>query len=373
MRPVRHGIGGWRFGAGSGCVSFTEAVRELRIRGSLAGGTGNESGVVSVAGVNTITIDGDVVGGGGVGSGQIVNNFSLPVGRVTIGGSLVGGNGIESGRVFGTGRVNTVTVGGDVRGGAGVSSGQVQSGRSNAIQIAGSLVGGAGDTSGTIRVNRVGSVLIGRDVRGNATGATSGAVDMLSAGVVRVGGSIVAGGRAVSGSIRALESIGRLVVAGDLQGTAANGVVIAGAGTATAPGLGVVRIGGDVVHSQVLAGYSPSTALLVSGKVIPTVANGAGRLTQVVVAGDLVASSIVGGAVNFDPTLGTSPNLAFPRFGDVFDARFEDGVGQIGSVIIGGQVQGTTAAGDHFGIVAARIGSVRIGGVARACRPRVDR
>jgi hypothetical protein len=258
-------------------------------------------------------------------------------------------------------------------GGVGDHSGVIQGVTVKSVTIGGALIGGAGDGSGAVVSNgtqgEMGNVKIGQDIRGGSVGGT---LSLNGSGFIRadgrinsvtVGGSIIAGVNAgtgtltLSGSIRAGNDLGSLKVKGSLIGNADNPVVVAACGRAE-PGssdvaLGSLTVLGRVEWANILAGYAVDLT--------PT--NGDAQIGQVKVGGDWVASNLVAGVRN------TVPNSK--SFGDGNDASIGAGnasiTASIAGVTIGGAVFGTAAsvnAADHFGFVAQRIKSFKVGGVA---------
>jgi hypothetical protein len=168
-------------------------------------------------------------------------------------------------------------------------------------------------------------------------------------------------------SFKANGALGTVIVANNVEttmvraGTMLNDLVVGGSlidSTVSAPGallpanankaqaFGIIGVQGDVVRSQILAGYDKDG--------MPV--NGDAGLGKVVIKGNLEASSIVAGA-----TAG-----ADGFFGNGDDALIAGGnevIAKIASITIKGAVLGSAAAADHFGIVAEELGKLKIGGV----------
>ena len=162
------------------------------------------------------------------------------------------------------------------------------------------------------------------------------------------------------------EALGTVIVAGDVEasslraGSFVNNFVIGGSlvdSTLSAPGVlqpadaskakafSIIGIEGNVVRSQILAGYDQAGAAV----------NGDAGLGKIVITGNLEASSIVAGAsAGGDGFFGTSD--------DGLVAGGNAVVARIASITVKGSVLGSAAPGDHFGIVSEELGSLKISG-----------
>jgi filamentous hemagglutinin len=349
-------------GTESGNIQSTGTLGVTVIKGSLVGGAGVESGRIQVTtALGPITVRGDIQGGDGDFSGSIVTADGV-VSRLTIMGSVIGGAGSESGKAGAEG-FGTLQVRGDLRGGTGSNSGKLSSEAGGILRalIGGSIIGGSANTTGslftdgTLGVLRVGGDLVG--------GSIDGAADLALSGYIRAGnivdgivfGSIIAGSDFStgtldkSGSIRAIETIGKLVVKGQVLGNATNAVVISAAGPAVdspKPAINRLEIGGNAQYLQVLAGYNVGSLAAV---------NGDASIGTVKIGGDLRGSNIVAGIQAVDGVFGNADDT-------VIAGNDPDLTARIAMVIVGGQIVNTTAPGDAFGIVAQEIAGLRVGG-----------
>ena len=158
------------------------------------------------------------------------------MGLVRVEGSVLGGGGDGSGVISSAGTIDRVVVGHDIRGGAGAGSGVIHSDdRISLLRVEGSLIGGSGDGSGQIRTGTsggapgapedtpdtdcgLGPVTIEDDVRGGS-GVESGAIlnDSLAAiDSVWLGGSLRGGSGRQSGRIFSGGDIGPVWIEHDV-------------------------------------------------------------------------------------------------------------------------------------------------------------
>lgn len=338
-------VGGDIDGAGDGTGIQAQSIDELSVGGALIGGPAFGTGSIrTFGGIGTVRIAGDVTGGTGESSGSIQSLGRL--GQVTIGGSLSGSIGASSGRISaGVGGIGRLTVGGGVFGGGQDDAGVVQSnGGIGTVRITGSLLGGSGQRSGRIAAARgIGSVQIGSDIVGGP-GVLSGSV----AAGGRIGqldvGSIFADSGASSGSVTAgrLETVN---VRGGIVGSATQPALVSAVG-GTGQAIAALTVGGSVSRALVLAGYDVA---------VPT--TGEARIGTVTVGGNLSATSIAAGV------LGIMPGQ-FGRIGDTVIGGSTRS--RIDSVTVAGTAVGSANPGDSFGVSAASIGRVRIGGARYA-------
>lgn len=357
-------------GESSGHIQADSTVTSIRIGGSLFGGGGDLSGQIQLNGNSgPITIGGDIKGDAGSFSGQIQENGT--VGGLKIGGSLIGGSGDLSGEIQNNMASGAVTIGHDLRGGGGIDSGAIiGTGAISKLNIGGSVVGGSASFTGSVFAGDIPSIsilgsLIGSSVTGSDSLTATGEIVGRHIGTAFIGGSIISGIDNSTGSltdnagIRASQDIGSLVVAGSLIGnTTALGdtpVIISGEGqaspTATSDiAIGSITIGGQVEHSLILGGYTTSIDL---ANTKLSFANNNAQIGSVKVGGDWIASSLASGTVDVNND----------GFGNADDTTNGTGViSKIASIIIGGTVTGTPAAGDHFGFESHQIGTFRYQG-----------
>jgi hypothetical protein len=243
-------------GGNSGQINAA-GIGSLQIGGDLVGSTGPGSGAVSAGSIDSLQIGGDLVGGDGVDSGHVGVPYHGNITSVWIGGSLRGGKGADSGEIYGPYNPTAVEVAGDVVGGSGAYSGSiVVDNHAGTVTVDGSVFGGAGNYSGYLYAISIDNVNIGGNLVGGA-GASSGRIFVYnSLGTVVVGGSITSGTGTDSGSIySAVGTIGTVIVYGDLNGTAANPVVLFAGKTAAAndpSSLGQLDVYGSASYARVV-------------------------------------------------------------------------------------------------------------------------
>jgi hypothetical protein len=400
-------IGGSAANSGE-IAAFGPSIGNVKIDGDIVGGSGGLSGSIrfdQASKNGTITIGGSIEGGTGF-SGRIAGGKS---GAIFIGGDLEGGAGSSSG-VIEFLSATAVTVGGNVVGSSGGGSGSLRlDENSGAIKIAGSIQGGEGVSSGLLRLNGKttlisvgGSIAVGATGKGGqiiakGTGRftlggslVEGFVSLGRVGTVLVNGSIIGGSSIPGSGTLHMLNVATLKIVGDVTGTQfpVDGGVPVGSGVVWVESMaGTIDIGGGLSGATVSVGGGGSnppaagnvlTRLTVSGSVEQSLIE-AGRFSfadvkvgAVVVKGDWIASSLLIGARNLgadDAPGGTGLNEDNLKFGDAHDAlnEFRAKTAIIANIVIGGTVSGTpdvVNADDHFGFVAKRIGTFRVGGVA---------
>lgn len=352
-------------GKDSGQVSGGLDMVSVTIGGSVRGGTNERSGRVSAGDMGAVKVTGDIVGGAGKDSGRI-DGRDIP--SVIVGGSVRGGAGESSGGIEGggLGAIATLRVTGDVVGGAGVASGTIGANQLGIVTLGGSLLGGTSSYSGQIySTNAISNLTITGNIRG---GSATGTKDLIWTGIVRsasgridvmtLGGSLIAGTDTTSGmfedngAIRAGKNIGRLTIRGSIVGNETNAALIAAYGQLIAPpgsdvAIGTINVTGSVEHALIHAGIDTFGST-----------NADAQIGNVTVGGDWIASSLVAGAqAGADGVYGTQDDA---KFSGAFTRDVAGVYSRINSVIIGGQVVGTESTGDHFGIVAEKVGSLSI-------------
>ena len=247
-----------------------------------------------------------------------------------VGAMLVKGN--VRGENLDLGKIGHLTIGGSLIGSAATGGGNLSATAAAKISIGGSLIAPAGTVTGEIKVSGdLGSLTIGNEVIGSAV--------------------IASGGK-----------LGTVAIKGGVEGgSAASPAVISGAGALLAPlkgadvAIGSITLGKGAQFLNILAGYD------LSG----TGVNADASVGKINIGGDFRAGSIlVGAAAGADGLLGTADDtkLAVAR-----DSATR--VSTIASLIVKGQVTGTTAAGDLFTIEAEQIVAARIGGQALKLTP----
>jgi hypothetical protein len=374
----------------SGSITAADKIGPVKIGGSMIGGTGIDTGRIFCNGnLAGVTIGRDLIGSKGTDSGEIETLSDL--GPVKIGGSIIGGLGTAAGRVRSNGSMGLVSVGGDIKGGGGDSTGIVEGDRSLAgVTVGGSLFGGTVDRTGEILGGTIGSVLIHQDVHGG-DGAAGGLIFSITGriGAVTIGGSIYfgsggAGGVAIlsAGDIGAIKvggnvaggtaiispgKIGIIDVTGSMGGDPGFLVQIAALGKinptsqADSVAIGRVTVGGNVISTQILAGYDAT----------PSPINADASIGTVKVGGDWIASDLIAGIKDGgDGYFGGPSNLGTVLTDDtVIPGGSAAILAKIASITIGGQVIGTPGInGDNYAFAAEQIGAMNIGGAAIALK-----
>jgi hypothetical protein len=357
-------------GSGSSSALFScGSMASLTIGGSMVGGDGNSSAYVSGgASIGAVKIAHDFQGGVGSSSAYITAGS---VASLTIGGSMVGSSGNASAYVSGS-SIGAVKIGHDLRGGTGTSSGYLNSSTSIAsLAIGGSLAGGTANGTGFISAGgTLGPVTIGHDVTGGSitAGSLEGSGSIVAGRItsVSVGGSVISGFDNSAGgsltnnaSIRAVNDIGSIVVKGGVYGSVGSGgdvtKVVFSARGETAP-----TPGKDLAIGSIAIGGCAERLQILAGygtNSTPNALNGNAQINSVSVGGDWFASDIVAGVQDGGAA----------GFGDAGDTIIGGGtISKIASILIGGVAQGTAAAGDRFGIESHSIGSLSVNGAAVA-------
>jgi hypothetical protein len=276
------------------------------VKGNITGAGSGSASIHAFGNIKAVVVQGDVTGGTGDYSAQIVadgvpqNSHGPFIGgritSVTVTGQVTGGVGNESAEIFGTFHVGAVRLGklapqGGLHGGGGTDSGSIQSnGSISSVTVNGDVTGGAGSKSGSISATytyltgygRLGPVVVVGNLQGG-TGPRSAEIHGYDIGPVRIIGAVTGG----SG------------------------------------------IGSACIHAE-------------------------RKLTQVLVDFDWIGASISAG---LDP----GPDGYYGTLDDVpITSAKGDVFGYIGQIAIGGNVNGTAVGGDHFAFDADDIGNLRI-------------
>jgi hypothetical protein len=332
-------------------------IGSVFIGGNLIGGSIADTGEIAAAdGIGAVKILGSVIGGTATDTGRIATSVS---GRIKVDGNVVGGS------------IGTISIGGDLVGGSAQATGAIYAGNLlGSVTISGSIFGGSAVTSGGIDGNSIGTVKVGGDLMGTAFSSSS-AVDhtafirsQANIKSVIVDGSLIPGSESGGGTltfsaaIQAGQTLESVTVLGSIQGTAANPVILSGVGLSAPtkhtqdPAIGTVSVSGSATYAQILAGYG------LSGNTVA----GDAQIGTVKVGGDFIASDIIAGV---------KTQTAGADFGAASDSLIDqpsttvltDGIlSTIASVIVGGQIEGTTGSGT-FAIEAQTIHSIVTGGV----------
>jgi len=341
-------------------------IGSIFIGGSLIGGTTADTGEIAAAnGIGSVKIMGSVIG-----------NSANDTGRIATSSNTITNT---SGTKTYTGNLGSVIIGGDLIGGAGTNSGVVySSGTVTSVAIKGSVQGGSADISGGINANSIGAVLIGGDLQGTVFSGTAAVAQtaniraQLNIKSVTIGGSVISGantgtgGLSYSGAIQAGQTLGLVKVTGSIVGNAATPVTISGTGLSGVglnkvtlrsqdPAIAGVTVAGSSTYAIIEAGYGVNGATI----------SGDAQIGPVTVGGDFIASDIIAGVkvqtAGTDFGTSTDSLIATPI---ITPSVATDGIfSKIASITIGGQIEGTVATGDSFGIEAQKIGPITVGGL----------
>jgi hypothetical protein len=361
----------------SGSITLRESVGKLTILGSILGGDGSISGSISAPDtLGALRIGGSIVGGGGAISASVTAGNILS--SIKIGGSIEGSSGAISGSVSVLEGVKAFVVGGSVLGGLGDGSGSVSfnAGNVQSIRIAGSIAasplsggGGTLNINADVKLLQIGGDIVGGSASGTDSLSQAGFVLAKSVELLVIGGSVIAGTDDTSGTfsnngaVRILNDVGSLVVQGSLVGNATNPVLITARGQETPTGtkdiaIGSLKIGGSALFTRILGGYDASGSTI--GGDGGT--NADAQIGKVAVRGDWIASSLTAGVSDNGDGFGNADALLAG-----VDVKNEPGVvSRIASIVIEGQISGTTLAGDHYGLVAQQLGKLNLSGDAVA-------
>jgi hypothetical protein len=370
-------------GAGvlSGFLGAVTGFGDITIGGSLTGGSGRFTGRIETGGgIRSVTIGGNVSGASGLYSGSISARGNI--GAVAVSGSLIGGAGSESGRINSSEKIANLLIGGDVDGTStgGEDAGSIVANKIGRALVGGDVIGGGKADSGQVFARgRISSVTVNGSVVGGARENSGGLYGMGSIGMVTINGSLVDGDGDQAGWIFSRGSIGAVNITGQILGGSlvsefgnlgsvsvgaivgfpGQRVLISAGGLTGDPlaGIGRLSVLGSIHHADILAGYRGESFATLHLSNINV------RVGRVDVGGNWIASNLVAGiARGADGHFGTA---------DDGNSGFESNgvVSRIGSITIGGLVNGTTTTGDHFGIVAERVGKLSIGGNLAALTP----
>jgi hypothetical protein len=265
---------------------------------------------------------------------------------------LVGGTGASVGQYSGyigsVGNIASVSLAGDLEGGAGSDSGEITAGGSiGAIKISGGITGY--NYTNNTKITHSTAILAG------------GRIASIFVGKSIVGGTSVFSGYAIDSSvIHAGQDIGSITVKGDLKGQLVindpsefiiTAVGQAKHGKSSDVAIGSLHVGGQVAYAEILAGYSAAG----------TATDGSAQIGSVTVGGAWTAADLVAGVKN-----------ATGYFGNASDKLITAApapLPKIASITIAGAVTGLGNAGDHYGFVAAQIGSFKANGAVVPLQP----
>ncbi len=394
-------IGGSIFGASdavadtsNGQITVTGNAGPISIKRDVFGAASEEKAFDLRGNVGAFTIGGSIFGSAGKNSGSIfvVGNS----GAVTIGRDLNGGSGSNSGALYIIGSSGPVKIGHDVNGSTGAFSAEIViGGPSNLINstrtnggfiIGGDLRGGTGAYRDGVDGPQVtigpatGPVRIGGDVIGGPTAGSANFV-MKSAPSFFLGGSIFGGGEAVmgvavypAGSVL-MSDVGSVTVQGSLIESAFGG------GHLTAGKVGKLLIRGSVAENTVESIFPPSGSslyidILSTGRIEGSILGSpvsTGTESTVRLGGDIkkleILGSIDGGAGGFAGSVRILGSPAFVkiggsvRAGSSIDTGAFTATGRVGTLIVGGGIEGNTVGSFNTAQVAAQsFGKVSVAG-----------
>jgi hypothetical protein len=341
-------------GDGSGAVSAQwGSLGPVTVRGAIQGGpglrsasfqaNGTDPGALAPADADPTTLGyGDVIVNGGkitsvAVTGTITGNAAgsaaviavRSIGPVKV-GSLIGVDSGSASIQSLASSIASVRVTGDVKGGTGAQSASILAGKTlGPVSISGDLRGGDGDYSGMVAAG---------------VSPTFASIENLTS--VTVGGSVIGGVGKQSASIATTGgTLGPIKITGDLTG--GPGPMSASIRAAADYDANLTLLGGKItsvfVGGSVTGGGSQQGALLQADR-------GIGPVT---VMEDWTAASIVAGIM--------LPG-ANGWFGDGDDSILK--AAPLSAVTIGGTLEGTAAANDHFAFLASVVASLTVTKVA---------
>jgi hypothetical protein len=388
----------------AGRIFAAQTMGSVTIGLSLIGGDGFESGNVSsgLGGLGNVTIRGDIVGGAGLRSGAVGTGGDI--GKITVEGSLLGGTGEQSASILSAGDMKAVIVRGDIIGGAQLLSGVIaSSGTVASALIDGSIKGGAGEQSGSIGSSKaLGAVKVTVNIEGGSGKSSGQVASQTTIKSVDVGGSLMGGSNVQAGAIGSFGKLGPVTIDGDviggdglnsatiLSGTDITKVTVGGSIKGSGPGSGAVISAGDIQSVKVTGSIEGSDAAD-SGSI-----SAEGKISKVTIGADLkgglgessasihatgnvgtvtVSGSIVGDRGAYSASIIAGGNITKVNVtqdvqgGDgAFSALIESdgdlelGSGKIGSIIIGGSLNGGNGSNSAQIFSSNTLGSVDISG-----------
>lgn len=236
------------------------------------------------------------------------------------------------------GAVGTIKIDGDLLGEGGMSMAGVQefAETGNGPRIGGGLPIGA------VVASSIKSFNVGGQVQG---GAVSTAGDV---GNVKVGGDMRNSSLVSGGVVRVVKIFGKLVSDDAAEPTIITALAKLSPDRASrAVGINALTVKGDVENARILVGYNAAGDGL----------NPDASIGKVSVGGNWKASSLASGVLdNGNDDFGINDSVIPEAVADQILAR-------ITSIVIRGEATGSSTPGDHFGIVAELISSVRINGI----------
>jgi hypothetical protein len=332
----------------SASIFSGSGIDSIKLSGHVQGSNGDGSASIQTIGsLAKLDIAGNLQGGIGIGSGAIAafddvdRGLAGDLGKINISGSLMAGRGADSASVHSDGDIKALNFGA-------VTVGTFETGSAGAGRI--SIVTGLG----SLHRGDVGSIT----VDGKMDGRTS------DHSLIEIRGSLdrlIATGGISNGEIHVADLIGSISTGksgkGAIEGNIENVLITAGSILSSsgkqALSIAKITVNGDVVGSQILAGYNLDT--------VGT--NGDAQIGSVTVSGDWAASDLVAGVLSVNGEFGDSDDVAIPT-------GSSEMVSRIASLVINGSVSGTNVPDtDHFGFVAQQIGTVKVAGSSSPMLP----
>lgn len=359
-----------------GTITVKGAIRDAVI-GGLKGGSNDGSGSITATGdfakIVGLTVKGDIVGGS-------------PVINPATGLPKTGQSAFGTGRIFSSSSIDTLVVNGSVIGGGGDQSGLIfASSKLGTVRIDGNLTSGL-LANPTISGLKPGVAVTGANTADQFAGAgESGSIIAGSIGAAKIGGSIQGGRIVATGAISAL------TVDGDVKSFGSNEAYVIAGGLNTAVALPSILVKGQASDAHFLAGYfrdiqseqqddpassDPKDKITVT-RAFYTPANADAQMGTIEFDGavrniDIVAGSMPG---SFSHATGSSPIGAraygdglFGTADDVIISDVKTGIGVIDQAGVPSKIAqiifkgGILADSVKHGIVAQQIGTVIIDG-----------
>ncbi|MEO6846385.1 MAG: hypothetical protein ABI443_03400, partial [Chthoniobacterales bacterium] len=328
-------------GDNSGTIFSGKSMGTVHINGSVTGGVGGSSGSISIGRDNTQNAIGDPS------LGLINTNFYLgtaadKIAGVIIGGNLVGGTGSESGSIFTAmnykavtngyvvtgGALGAITVNGFVQGGDGANSGTIYAGKSmGAVLISGTMPGGAGLNGGAGASS--GSISISANEQGLLVSATDKVTSVTVNGILGGSGS-------GSGNVEINGTLGSLSVFGNIHGGSNQFTGRVYAASITTANVTGSLIGTDYTYAGSIIGNNSIGSLVITGDMIGG-SNSHG--SDVIGTGAVLAGQIGSVTVTGDITSGTPADSGHL----LYDSAAIRSASNIGSVTVGGSIEGNQA------------------------------
>lgn len=283
----------------AGDLTFMGPVASVKIGRNIVGGAPDHTGRIFFgASFGSVVVGGSVLGGGGSSSGSIESNATSLAGtKLSVGGSIVGGAGLGSGVVSIEEPIKAIAIGGSVIGGTNNFTGAVQVTKpTGSITVGGSVIG----SSGSGPYADCGVIEAGGD------GTDVGSIHIVHDLVAIAGPANTASKNWYDGAIMVRGSLGSLTIGGSVLGSSSDRALILVHGTMpTKPGnfnaIGKIAIGGSMEFAVIVSGNSGSADGYVAGQdnlnlnLNPDA--GIGSLT---IGGDFLHSSVMAGTTDKD-------------------------------------------------------------------------